>query len=56
MLKEISFKLGYLTSGNPVTSIFCGLALMAFCSTGFVNLQFTDHPQDLWVPPSSVAN
>ena len=56
MLKAFSFKLGLLTGGNPITSIFGGLALLCFCASGFINLQFTDDPQDLWVPPSSIAN
>ena len=38
MLRDISFKLGLLTSGNPITSIFGGLALMVFCACGFVNM------------------
>ena len=56
MLKELSFRLGLATGGNPITSIFGGLALICFCSCGFVNFRVTDDPQDLWVPPSSVAN
>jgi len=56
MLKAISFKLGLLTGGNPITSIFGALAVLTFCVAGFVNMQFTDDPQDLWVPPTSVAN
>lgn len=38
MLKDLSFRLGLLTGGNPITSIFGGLALIVFCSLGFVNM------------------
>ena len=56
MLKELSFKLGLITGGNPLTSMFGGLMFLVFCSLGFVNLQITDDPQELWVPPNSRAN
>mmetsp|Transcript_42759 Transcript_42759/g.65716 ORF Transcript_42759/g.65716 Transcript_42759/m.65716 type:complete len:139 (+) Transcript_42759:73-489(+) len=56
MLKQLSFKLGKLTSGNPMTSIFIGLLILTFCACGFVNLQITNDPQELWVAPESRAN
>ena len=56
MLKELSFKLGLVMGGNPLTSIFTGLTLLLFCSMGFVNFQITDDPQELWVAPQSQAN
>jgi hypothetical protein len=56
MLKELSFKLGLMTGGNPLTSIFAGLMILAVCSMGFINWQITDDPQELWVPPQSRAN
>ena len=56
MLKELSFKLGLMTGGNPLTSMFGGLMFLFFCSLGFVNFQITADPQELWVPPSSRAN
>ena len=56
MLKDLSFKLGLLTGGNPIMSIFSGLVVLLFCSLGFVNFQITDDPQELWVAPKSQAN
>jgi len=44
MLKFLSFKLGLVVGGNPVTSIFAGLTIFAFCVMGFVNFQITDDP------------
>ena len=56
MLKELSFKLGLMTGGNPLTSMFAGVMFLVVCSMGFVNWQITDDPQELWVPPASRAN
>ncbi len=56
MLKQLSFKLGIYVGGNPITSIICSFALLMFCCMGWVNMQFTDDPQELWVPPNSRAN
>ena len=56
MLKQLSFKLGKLTAGNPIVSIFGGLLVLIFCSLGFTNFQVTNDPQELWVPPDSRAN
>ena len=44
MLKNLSFKLGLITGGNPITSIFASLCLVAFCVSGWVNMRFTDDP------------
>ena len=56
MLKELSFRLGLITGGNPLTSIFGAIMILIVCSTGFVNWRITDDPQELWVPPASRAN
>ena len=56
MLKELSFKLGLWTGGNPILSMFSGIMILLVCSWGFTNFQITDAPQELWVPPSSRAN
>ena len=37
MLRELSFKLGKLTSGNPLLSIFAGLMILTFCAMGWTN-------------------
>jgi len=52
----LSFRLGKLTSSNPLVSIGGALLFLIFCVLGFVNFQITDDPQELWVPPSSRAN
>lgn len=40
----------------PYHFIFGGLMFLTFCALGFVNMQITDDPQELWVPPTSRAN
>ena len=56
MLKTLAYRLGLVVGGNPCTFIFSGLMLLAFCLMGLVNVQITDDPQELWVPPASRAN
>ena len=56
MLKSVAYKLGNAVGGNPLSFLFTGLMLLAFCLLGLVNVQITDDPQELWVPPSSRAN
>ncbi len=56
MLKKLSFRIGLAIGGNPLTSIFGGLALLVFCAMGFVNYQITADPQALWVAPDSRSN
>lgn len=55
MLKQLCFRLGHLAGRNPLTFAFAGLLFLIFCSLGFTNLQITNDPQELWVPPSSRA-
>lgn len=37
MLKELSFKLGLWTGGNPILSMFSGIMILIVCSVGFTN-------------------
>lgn len=56
MLKKLSYRVGLAIGGNPITTMFGGLALLVFCAMGFVNYQITDDPQELWVAPESRSN
>ena len=56
MLKQLAYRLGLAAGGNPCTFMFAGLMLLTFCLLGLVNIQLTDDPQELWVPPTSRAN
>lgn len=56
MLKSLAYRLGLAAGGNPLTFMSAGLMLLTFCLIGLVNIQLTDDPQELWVPPASRAN
>lgn len=56
MLKFLAYRLGLAAGGNPILFVFAGLLLLTFTLTGLVNMQITNDPQDLWVPPTSTAN
>jgi Niemann-Pick C1 protein len=56
MLKKLSFNVGLFVGSNPCLSIFGSFMFILFCCLGFYNMQFTDDPQALWVPPTSRAN
>jgi Niemann-Pick C1 protein len=56
MLKHLAYRLGLAAGGNPIMFMFTGLLLLTFTLCGLVNIQITNDPQDLWVPPTSTAN
>lgn len=56
MLKYLAYRLGLAAGSNPLTFMFAGFMMLGFCLLGLVNIQITDDPQELWVPPTSRAN
>ena len=56
MLRKLSFWLGRKVGRYPAIFVFGGFMFLAFCLCGFVNMQITDDPQELWVPAKSRAN
>lgn len=44
MLKFVAYRLGHAVGGNPISFLFSGLMLLAFCLLGLVNVQITDDP------------
>ena len=56
MLKYLAYRLGLAAGGNPLIFLLAGLMMLGFCLLGLVNIQITNDPQELWVPPTSRAN
>ncbi|KNE62121.1 hypothetical protein AMAG_07367 [Allomyces macrogynus ATCC 38327] len=55
-ISQLFLALGHVCSHRPKTTILAMLLLVAACSTGWIfNLKLVTRPEDLWVPPDSVA-
>ncbi|KAJ3358834.1 hypothetical protein GGF32_009930 [Allomyces javanicus] len=55
-ISQLFLALGHVCAQRPKTTILTMLLLVAACSTGWIfNLKLITSPEDLWVPPDSVA-